>query len=204
MTIRSAKSLALLVLAALVSACASTDSQRPTPVETRDENGFTISEDLRLGIGVRSDFQRAMRLLEEEDYEAGIALLVEVTEAAPYATAAHIDLGIAYARTDELKKAEASIRQALELNPNHPVAHNELGIVLRRTGRFAEARASYEAALDAYPEFHFARKNLAILCDMYLQDAACAVEHYELYSRAVPDDEKAAMWIVDLRNRAQE
>jgi Flp pilus assembly protein TadD len=191
-----------LALAALASACASSDATRPAPVERREESGFTITEEVRAGLGARSDFRRAVRLLEEEDYQRGIELLLEVTEAAPHSTSAHIDLGIAYGLVDDLESAEASIKKALELNPRHPVAHNELGILYRRTGRFDLARASYETALELYPEFHFARRNLAILCDVFLNDMACAIENYELYSQAVPDDEKAAMWITDLRNRA--
>ena len=118
--------------------------------------------------------------------------------------AAHINLAIAYRRVDDLKRAEASLEKALVLNPRHPAAHNEMGIVHRRTGRFAEARGSYEKALDLHPEFHFARRNLAILCDVFLSDLDCAVENYTIYSRAVPEDEAAAMWIADLRSRAGE
>jgi tetratricopeptide (TPR) repeat protein len=81
------------------------------------------------------------------------------------------------------------------------VARNELGIVYRRTGRFEQARESYERALDEYPDFHFARLNLAILCDTFLEDLSCAVEQYERYLQSVPDDEDAAMWVADLRNR---
>ncbi len=200
-TQRSTRHAALALAALLGFACATPDGKRPAPVETRTEDGFVIEEEVGAGLGVRSSFQRAMRLLEEEQYEEGIEILLEVTREAPHSSAAHIDLGIAYRQLDRLDKAEASIQKALELNPRHPAALNEMGIVYRRTGRFDEARQSYESALDLYPDYHYARRNLAILCDVFLKDLDCAIENYEIYSRAVPDDEKAAMWIADLRNR---
>ena len=191
----------LFAAALLVSACTTSGTMRPTQVETRGESGFTITEEVVVSDAMRSDFESAVRLLEQEQYDDGIALLLELTETAPDVTAAHIDLGIAYGRVNDLKRAEASLERALDLNPRHPVAHNELGIVYRRSGRFKKARKSYEKALAAHPDFHFARRNLAILCDVYLLDTDCALKHYELYTQTVPDDEAAAMWTADLRNR---
>lgn len=198
---RSARRRPLLLAAALLaSACTSSGAARPARVELQP-GGFTVTQEVRVGARVRADFDEAVRLLAQEQYASGIPLMLEVTRAAPGLTAAHIDLAIAYRAVGDLERAEASIQRALELNPRHPVAHNELGILYRRTGRFAEARASYEKALALHPDFHFARRNLAILCDLYLADASCALEHYQLYSQAVPDDEEAAIWIADLRNR---
>ncbi len=193
-----------LVLATLLFAfgCSTSGTTRPAPIEVRDESGFTITERVRAGARTRSDFKSALSRLEEGDYESGIALLLGVTEAVPDATSAHINLAIAYGLAGDLDSAEASIGKALILNPRHPVAHNELGIVYRKTGRFEQARASYEEALSLYPDFHFARRNLAILCDVYLSDVGCAMENYELYTAAVPEDETAAMWVADLRNQA--
>jgi len=192
----------ILALVLALCGCQTGGTRHLAPIETRDANGFSISEAGRIGIGLRSDFDEASRAIEKKEFQRGIELLEEVVMASPELSAAHINLAIAYQRIDELELAEASLHSALEANPRHPVAHNELGIVYRRTGRFEQARESYEAALALHPEFHFARKNLAILCDLFLLDHRCALEHYELYHAADPADEATEMWIADLKNRA--
>jgi len=177
--------------------------ERPKVKEAKvvqDPGGFTITQPVSVPADARADYETAVRLLKEKRYEPGIALMLTVTEHAPDMAAAQIDLGIAYARTGDLDHAEASLRKALELNPRHPVAYNELGLVLRRKGQFAQARASYEAALAQFADYHYAHRNLAILCDLYLGDTACALEHYEAYSRMVPDDAEVAQWMADLRD----
>ena len=167
----------------------------------QDESGFTLTENVRVGADVRTDYDSAIRLLEQKQYDQGIPLLVKITQSAPNLTAAHVDLGIAYSRSGDLDKAQASLKRAWELNPRHAVAYNELGLVYRREGQFAAARASYEKALEVFPGFHFARLNLAILCDLYLADRNCALENYVAYSQAVPEDKQAPIWIADLRAR---
>ncbi|MGH8223553.1 MAG: tetratricopeptide repeat protein [Woeseiaceae bacterium] len=190
------------MLAVVVSACAASGTTRaPARIEIQDAVGFTITEAARIDGDVRADYEEALRLLEQGRHEEGIELLGSVAEQAPQLSAPRIDLGVAFHRAGDLAAAESALLTALELNPDHPVVHNELGIIYRKTARFAEARASYQAALAIYPNYHFARRNLAILCDLYLADPGCALENYEAYMAMVPGDDDAAMWIADLRNR---
>jgi Flp pilus assembly protein TadD len=173
----------------------------PARIEIQDQVGFTITEEARISNEVRMDYDEALRYLQQGNLDRGIGILSAVVEMAPQLAAPRVDLGIAHHLAGDFDAAESNLLVALELNPDHPTAHNELGILYRKTGRFARARRSYEAALATYPGFHYARRNLAVLCDLYLADLNCALANYEAYMATVPSDRQASMWIADLRNR---
>jgi Flp pilus assembly protein TadD len=193
------RAVASLAAAVFLAACSTPSTQekplqkqaaralQPARVDIQqDATGFTILEDVRVSADVRAEYESAVRMLELQQYEQ-----------------AQIDLGIGYARSGDLDKAEESLKRALQLNPRHPIAYNELGMVYRRKGKFNEARASYEKALELFPTFHFAQRNLAILCDVYLADLDCALKHYEAYRQAAPGDGETAKWLADLNARVK-
>jgi Flp pilus assembly protein TadD len=195
--------LAACAVALTFAGCA-TAPEAPEPAATisvQEEIGFSITEEVAVADQVRLQYDDGLRLLEQGLLDEGIAALAAVTEAAPALALPRIDLGIAYHVAGDLEAAEQQLRKAIALNPEHPIAHTELGIVLRKAGRFDEARQSYEAALDIFPGYHHARRNLAILCDLYLGDLECAIDNYEAYMATVPGDDEVEMWMADVRYR---
>ncbi len=164
-------------------------------------DGFVITEVPAMDESSRRDFDRAVARLKDHDDGGAIDLLKKVIERSPGVTASHIDIAIAYRRIGKPELADAHLRTALTLFPGHPVACNEYGLLYRQAGRFAEARAVYEKALERFPDYYPAQKNLGILCDLYLDDPACALEHYEIYGKARPEDAQVTLWIAGVRAR---
>ena len=186
----------LAALALLVSGCA----QGPVKEDAgQDRAPLRVTENV--DSDVRADFDAAMKFLKAENYEKGIELLTKLTQRTKTNTAPYINLAIAYQRIGNLSAAEENLKKAIALSPDHPIANHEFGLLYRRTGRFAEAKKSYERALEKSPSLLPARKNLAILCDLYLRDMECALKNYQLYSQAAPDDKTVQIWIADLQTR---
>jgi len=195
----------IVMLAAAAAACTSAPSRQAAPARIEiavvDTVGFTITEDARIDGDIRAEYDRAQALLGQGRLGDGIEVLESIVAKAPELSAPRVDLAIAYHRNGDLESAEGQLKQVLELNPNHPIALNELGIIYRKTARFADARRSYEAALAVYPGYHYARRNLAVLCDLYLSDLDCAEHNYEAYLATVHSDDEASMWLTDVRYR---
>ena len=198
---RALVTLLTLAIAGCNATTTSAVKRAPARIEVQEAVGFTITEDAHVAGEVRIDYDRALDLLDQGRLEEGVAVLETVAEQAPELSAPRIDLGVAQHRLGNLEAAEENLKMALAINPQHPIALNELGIVYRKTARFAQARQSYEAALAVYPGYHYARRNLAILCDLFLADLDCALQNYEAYMATVHSDDEASMWLKDIRYR---
>lgn len=204
--------LGLLCLLLVIAGCATGRNVGKAPVSRAEatatrltvihfeggREGFNIKERASVSAESRADFQQAVVLLKGGSYPQAITMLEKVIDTSPGVAAPYIDMAMAYRHTGQPKQAEKNLKTALQLVPGHPVASNEYGLLLRRSGRFIEARNIYEQALTRFPEYLPVRKNLGILCDLYLGDQACALEQYRIYSEAKPEDEAVKLWIAGL------
>ncbi|OGW46047.1 MAG: hypothetical protein A2078_11820 [Nitrospirae bacterium GWC2_57_9] len=192
---------ALVMVLAFFSACAVT-SKGPSVAQLTDgRQGFVIRENPEMDAASRGEFERAVAMMNAGENDKAIELLTRVIDRSPGVTAPYINIAMAYVRTGRTELAEQHLKTALGLVPDHPVASNEYALLLRKGGRFKEAREIYEKALAGFPDYLPARRNLGILCDLYLNDPACALKQFELYSEGMPADGQVKIWIAELRMR---
>lgn len=184
----------------MLAGCASSP---PAEKNGNEVERIHFVENRNVDPSTRHEFDTALQLLKDEHYDEGIKLLKKVVSASQNNSAPYINMAIAYEKLGKMDLAEESLKHALAINPDHPVANNEYALLLRKTGRYAEAKKRYEKILAKYPDFMPARKNLGILCDIYLNDKDCALKQYEIYSKAHPEDKKVSLWIVDLKKSAK-
>ena len=173
----------------------------PSPGSRMAGKGSSSREKPVIDTESREEFERAVAMMNDGKNDAAIELLTKVIERSPGVTAPYINIAMAYMRTGKPDLAEQHLKTALGLVPGHPVASNEYGLLLRKAGRFNEAREVYEKAIASFPDYLPARRNLGILCDLYLNDPACALKQFEIYSEGMPADAQVKIWIAELRMR---
>jgi len=152
----------------------------------------------------RQMYQQALAALGAGRYPEAERALLAVIRREPELAGPRANLGILYARTGHPAQAVESLKQAISLNPDRAAYYNELGMVSRREGRFDEARRYYAKALDLDPNYAYAHLNIGILYDLYLQDAAKAMQHYQRYRELAPGEAgTVTKWIADLQQRGR-
>ena len=79
--------------------------------------GFIITEISQMDESSQKDFERAVAMMKNQDYEKAIELLEKVIEKSPGVTAPYIDIAIAYQHIDKPERAEENLKVALQLVP---------------------------------------------------------------------------------------
>ena len=150
---------------------------------------------------VEQDFNDAIVLMQQQKDAQAIVILKTVIEREQRLPAPYVNIAIAYNRLGDVKQAEEALINALKLEIGHPVANNELGLLYRKAGKFNAARTAYENAIKQNPGYLPVKKNLGVLCDLYMHDYECALVQFEDYLESEPDDKTVQFWVADVKQR---
>lgn len=187
----------ITVFSFFLSSCVSNDVKESQGSAKEEQKKGNVEVD----IDVQQDFSKAINLLQQNNNARAAAVLKSVIEREQRLPAPYVNLAIAQNRLGETEDAEENLIKALKIDISHPVANNELGLLYRKKGKFNAARTAYENAINKHPDYLPARKNLGVLCDLYIHDFNCALEQYEDYLELQPDDKTVAIWVADVKRR---
>lgn len=195
MTIRLHKCF-ILFFYVLLCACAGGDIKQDDGGQAR-----TKISHVDVDSDVEQDFNNAIDLMLQDKNAQAVAILKTVIEREQRLPAPYVNIAIAYNAMGETKAAEENLIMALKLDIGHPVANNELGLLYRKAGKFNAARSAYENAIKQNPDYLPVKKNLGVLCDLYMHDYECALSQFEDYLEIDPGDKTVAIWVADVKLR---
>jgi tetratricopeptide (TPR) repeat protein len=187
----------LMLLTVFLFACAGGEvKQQADSAGVYEKNSY-----VDVDADVQADFNKAVELLRKEQYQQAITVLESVIEREQRLPAPYVNVAMAYNKLGDSTKAEENFISALKIDISHPTANNELGLLYRKAGKFNAARTAYQNAIKEHSDYLPAKRNLGVLCDLYLHDYKCALEQYEDYLELQPDDKTVAIWVSDVKQR---
>lgn len=166
---------------------------QPNPYTT--ETGSVPAE-------AKSIFVSANNSLQEGDLAGANSSFTMLTEKFPTLSGPWLKLGVIAEKQDRYPEAIKHYKKAISVNRNNVNAYMALGLIQRKQGYFYDAFQTYLDALNVWKDFPEAHLNLAILYDLYLNNAEEAQKHYEAYNFLTGQkEEKVQKWLAEVRHR---
>lgn len=195
---------AVILSCLFLFSCAGGQLEQRVEKVTETEEPVAAVAYIELEARIESDFQHAVALMDNGEYELAVETLESVIVRESRLIAPFINIAIAWRKAGNAEQAEKNLAKALKMDPVHPIANNELGLIYRKAGKFKKARVAYRKAIANHPKFAAAKRNLGVLCDLYMHDFKCALEQFENYLELNPDDKNVSIWIADVKRRVRQ
>lgn len=175
--------------------CAS--STPPDSVESQSAVNAAASQSLQNEL---TTYKNAIIALNENELEKAEKLFIEMSILQPEIAGSWANLALINAKKGDVKEAQRYVEIALSKNPNMAQSWNLSGYLALQDGKIKSAQQHYQRAIEINPSYALAHYNLALLYDIYLQDVANAVQHYEQYlSHSTEKDQKTKDWLEGLK-----
>jgi len=184
-------SLSLLLLLTL-SACSNNSATKDNQTQVTQSSESSVAE-LAL-------YKNAIVALNNNELDKAAELFTTMSERQPNIAGSWANLALIEIKKENLVQAEHYAKTALEKNDKMPQALNLAGYLAQKQGQINIAKSYYLQAISNKADYALAHYNLALLYDVYLQDIAKAIEHYQLYLTHIEQkDEATKNWLEGLQ-----
>lgn len=119
------------------------------------------------------------------EYQSETGIWTSALRSYPQSVFIRNNLATAWERAGDTGKAEAVLREAIQIDPTSPVSHYNLGTLLAFRGHTEEAMQHFRAAIENSPTLWLADLNLGVACDQ-LERFSEAITHYRDALRKMP------------------
>ncbi|NQY50943.1 MAG: hypothetical protein HRT50_17955 [Colwellia sp.] len=181
----------VIILLMTISACSNqVTSNQPAVTKQTAESSI---EELQI-------YKNAIVALNNNELAKAEKLFISMSERQPNIAGSWANLALISIKQDNLAQAEVYAKTALEKNPNMPQALNLSGYLAQKKGAINIAKSYYLQAISHKSDYALAHYNLALVYDVYLQDIAKAIEHYQFYlAYSKTKDENTENWLEGLK-----
>ena len=181
----------VIILLMTISACSNqvTSNQAAVTKQTAESS----IEELQI-------YKNAIVALNNNELAKAEKLFISMSERQPNIAGSWANLALISIKQDNLAQAEIYAKTALDKNPNMPQALNLSGYLAQKKGAINIAKSFYLQAISHKSDYALAHYNLALVYDVYLQDIAKAIEHYQYYlAYNEQQDENTESWLEGLK-----
>jgi len=188
----------LPIFVLLLGGCASGPAKKSATdplIETQQRNsGKLPTEELA------TRYQSALTELNNGDYETAKKSLQKIIDIDADLAGPWANLALIHIKQNYYEEAEKKVTIALDKNPKMAQALNIAGFIEYQKGNINTAKNYYQKAITNKPDYALAHYNLALLYDVYLQEIAKAVIHYQRYlDLSDHQDKKTRVWVKELK-----
>ncbi len=142
----------------------------------------------------------AIEMLESGDLDQAKVQFESFRSTFPEKAGVYANLALIEYKQENYDAAMEMISQAIKLKPDFAEAYQLRGLIYQQRGKIHPAKEDFQLAIKIRPDYANAQYNLALLYDIYLQEIALAVEHYEQYlALSSEPDKKTREWVKHLK-----
>lgn len=186
----------LLTLSILLSACSAPEVRPDSSLRKIDETEINQTSESDI-----QKYREAINYISTGELEKAYTILLDFSEQHPQLAGPWANLALISIKQNKIPEAESLLNKALQRNPKMPQAHNLMGFIEKQKGNIIKAKEHYEQAVEYKDDYAIAHYNLALLYDIYIQDIAKAIVHYQKYMTLTNNkDKKTATWLEELKS----